>query len=161
MRLIKFVFIYILMHCLFIIPIQASDKDIPSKKTDTGLLVPLGRDVDIIDINKVSCYFYNEGSFGYNPASGENGFYFPSGQDSLSVLYAAGLWVLGKVDVDTLRMLYSCVSRYASEFQPGMMVTDSTVDNPENAIYKVYKYNQGDDIDQDAIDQAKLRVVYP
>jgi len=152
MRLAKAILTIFILFSL-IASINAQDKDMVLNKYNE-VSRSLGVDAEIMDINRVGCYIFNDGTFGRNPQTGGNGCYFPAGQEERSVIYSAGLWVLGKVQVDTLRFLYSCASHYRSEFQPGIILTDSTADSPGDDKYMVYKYTHGDTIHQDALDQG-------
>jgi hypothetical protein len=154
MRLARIIFLCICIMGIGINSLEAGDNQNPSKKTGAVMSSSILRDAKTIDVNRVACYFYNDGSFGSNPVTGEGGFHLPEDQDSLSVIYSAGLWILGKMQVDTLRGYYASISRYASEFQPGVMLTDSTADDPDNDEYMIYKYNTGEEVDQEALDQG-------
>jgi len=152
MRLARVILLFVILFSI-IIPLKAQDKHMILKEYNQ-VSKSLDVNAEMMDINRVGCYFFNDGTFGRNPQTGGNGCYFPSGQEERSVIYSAGLWVLGKVQVDTLRFLYSCASYYRGEFQPGIMLTDSTADSPGEDKYMVYKYAQGDTIHQDALDQG-------
>ena len=104
----------------------------------------------MLDINQIECWVLNDGGFGTTPDAGTDGFYFPKGQRTLSIIYTAGLWFLGKVDGE-IRTAVQC---YGAEFRPGTILAPDTPDDHLLEKYKVYKYNIGDVIDQDAIDQG-------
>ena len=104
----------------------------------------------MLDINQIECWVLNDGGFGTTPDAGADGFYFPKGQRTLSIIYTAGLWFLGKVDGE-IRTAVQC---YGAEFRPGSILAPDTPDDWTLDKYKVYKYNIGDVIDQDAIDQG-------
>lgn len=107
-------------------------------------------DAQLLDVNNVACYFSNDGGFGENPATGGDGCYFPAGQSELSLIYTAGLWVVGKVNGE----IRSAVNCYGTEFQPGQILSPGVPDNRLDPKYRVYKYNKGESIDQSAIDQG-------
>jgi hypothetical protein len=154
MRLANAILSSLFFICVAVLPLKAAEEGIGSIKKKKEVSKHVSFNAKAIDANRIACFIYNDGTFGVNPETGGDGCYFPAGQEDLSVLYSAGLWVLGKVQVDTLRMLYSCVSFYRSEFQPGIMLTDSTADSPGEAKYKVYKYAAGDTVEQDAVSQG-------
>jgi hypothetical protein len=100
----------------------------------------------ILDINNIECWVMNEGSFGTNPTTGGDGFYFPKGQRTLSIIFTSGLWFLGKVDGE----VRSAVNCYGTEFQPGPMIATDTPGDPLDPAYSIWKYNKGDVIDASA-----------
>jgi len=121
-----------------------------SDRNRTQLSKPTVTDSKMLDVNEIECFIQNVGPLGENPATGGNGFFYPKGQRERSIIYTAGLWVIGKLDGD----IRSAVCQYATEFQPGMILPDGGADDATDPKYKVYKYNKGDDIDQDALDQG-------
>jgi hypothetical protein len=101
-----------------------------------------------LDINHLECYFSNEGTFGeYNY---RDGCFYPAGQRDKSLIYTAGLWIVGIMGTDTA----SAVSSYGTEFQPGKILENGQADDPGNPRYHIYKYNRGDSIDPDALEQG-------
>lgn len=104
----------------------------------------------MLDVNSIACWIQNDGSIGENPSTGGDGFYYPSGQDELSLIYTGGIWVIGKVDGD----IRSAVNSYGSEYQPGSVLPDGRADNPLAEKYHIYKYNKGDAVDAGAIAQG-------
>ncbi len=107
-------------------------------------------DYTFLDINQIECYIQNDGTFGENPQTGGDGFYFPRGQRTLSIIYTAGLWLAGMVN-NEIRTAVSC---YGSEFQPGSILADHNADETTLEKYKIYKYNAGDVVEADAIAQG-------
>ncbi|MCK4817694.1 hypothetical protein KA005_18135, partial [bacterium] len=110
----------------------------------------LKTDSAMLDINNIDCWFQNDGSIGEDPVSGASGLFFPRGQRTLSIIYTSGLWFFAKVNGE----VRSAVNCYGTEFQPGIILPDGTADDPSLEKYRVYKYNRGDGIDQEAIDQG-------
>ena len=105
---------------------------------------------EILDVNEIECFIQNDGCLGENPATGGDGFFYPAGQREKSLIYHAGLWILGKLN----GALRSASVYYATEYQPGSILPDGTADDPTLEKYRVYKYNQGDAIDAEAIAQG-------
>jgi len=105
---------------------------------------------EVLNINEVECFIQNAGPLGENPATGGNGFFYPAGQRSRSLVYSSGLWLAGKMNGE----LRTAASYYATEFQPGTILPDGTADDPALEKYRVYKYNRGDAIDAEAIAQG-------
>jgi hypothetical protein len=124
---------------------QECDKEIKNRSNKTT-----AADAQLLDVNNIACYISNDGGFGEHPSTGGDGCYFPAGQTDLSLIYTAGLWVIGKVNGE----VRSAVNCYGSEFQPGQILSPGVPDNPLDPKYKIYKYNKGDVIDTEAIDQG-------
>ena len=85
-----------------------------------------------------------------NPETGGDGFYFPRGQRTLSIIFTAGMWITGKIG-DEYRSAVNC---YGSEYQPGVILPSGLPDDRTLDKYQMFKYNKGDVIDQEAIDQG-------
>lgn len=103
-----------------------------------------------LDINNIEFGILNDGTMAFSEGSGYTGFWFPRGQRNNSIIYTAGIWILGKIGGE-----YRCaVNCYGSEYQPGWINADGSASDPLDAKFKIYKYNAGDVVDQDAIDQG-------
>ena len=111
---------------------------------------PTTTDYKIIDINEIECFVQNSGPLAENPATGGDGFFYPKGQRTTSIIYTAGLWVLGKIDGD----IRSAACQYSTEYQPGSILPDGTASDATSPEFVVYKYNKNEPIDQIAIDQG-------
>jgi len=111
----------------------------------------LGLDAKFLDINQIEFGVRNDGHLAYDPnAGGYIGFYYPKGQRNMSIVYTAGLWVVGKVGND----IRSAACQYSTEYQPGMILPNGSADDYTDPKYEVFKYNLGDVIDQAALDQG-------
>lgn len=89
------------------------------------------------DINNLDFVVTNHGSLMYELTTGTSGLLYPKGTGKTAV-YAAGLWLGGKVD-DSLRVT---VGEYSQEFAPGPMVDGAA--QPDNARFRVYRITRGD-----------------
>ena len=89
-----------------------------------------------IDINNMSMFVTNTGSFAWDKGTGAAGLEFPKGTGKTAV-FAAGMWlgaqVAGKIRVS--------VSEYSDDYQPGQAV-GGVADDPTKAEYKTYKLNR-------------------
>ena len=88
-----------------------------------------------IDANRLLMFVTNVGSFANDKTEifgRAEGLYFPSGSD-LTLMYAAGLWLGGKVG-DDLRV---SVAEYSHTYAPGPMIGGTF--QPDNPAFKVYK----------------------
>ncbi len=92
-----------------------------------------------IDINNISMFVTNEGSFAFDIGGGGAGLEFPKGTGKTPV-FAAGLWVGGKVKGD----LRVAVGEYQFEWRPGPMGPDGKPADANAPQYKVYKISAGD-----------------
>ncbi|NOT32546.1 MAG: hypothetical protein HOP12_00060 [Candidatus Eisenbacteria bacterium] len=89
-----------------------------------------------LDINNISMFVTNTGSFAYDKGTGNSGLEFPKGTGKTAV-FAAGLWIGGKV----LGVTRMAVSEYSDEFTPGAALGGVAAD-PDRADFKVYKLNR-------------------
>ena len=92
-----------------------------------------------IDVNNITMFVTNQGSFSYDIPNSSSGLEFPKGTGKTAV-YASGLWVAGKVN-DDIRV---AIAEYSHEFEPGPILPDGTPANPQDDRYRVYKINKGD-----------------
>jgi hypothetical protein len=148
-RLYPFLFTLMIGIQIGILPGSAYPEEGPKDgkpKTSKTLV----KSSDLLNINKIDCYVQNDGSIGENPTTGGDGFYFPAGQRTLSIIYTSGIWIVGKVGGE----IRSAVNCYGSEFQPGSILSPGVPDDPLDPKYKIYKYNKGDLIDTEAIEQG-------
>jgi len=58
-----------------------------NRKPDKKVLGSVSWDAKLLDINNIECWVSNRGGFGENPSTGSNGFYYPKGQRSLTMIY--------------------------------------------------------------------------
>lgn len=128
---------------------EGKGKTVPKTMGKSSALLDI-KSSALLDINMIECYVTNDGSFGEHPTTGGDGFYFPKGQRTLSIIYTAGIWFVGKQNGE----IKSAVNCYGAEFQPGVILSPGVPDDPLDPKYKMYKYNAGDAIDADAIAQG-------
>lgn len=96
----------------------------------------LALDVDRrIDVNRLNMYVSNNGSFGYDQAGNYNGGLFFPNHTANTAIYAAGLWVGGKVAGET-RL---ATAEYTQEYQPGRLLPGGVLDPPGDPALVVYK----------------------
>jgi hypothetical protein len=107
-------------------------------------------DYKLIDVNTISAWITNYGSFFRNPTTGNAGFEWPKGEGIFAV-YASGLWVGAKVQ-DDIRV---AVAEYSYEYAPGSIdpVTHES-NNLDDPRYIQYKYNKGETVDPLAIEDG-------
>ncbi|MBD3404069.1 hypothetical protein GF420_14345, partial [candidate division GN15 bacterium] len=110
-----------------------------------------------INANRILMFVTNHGNFGRDlddVFANDYGTYFPfwntdriySGADVRSPLYAAGLWLGGKVGGD----IRVAVSEYSSEYVPGPMAGGTfQPDSPDFKVYKLYSDSLADNPNDD------------
>ena len=103
-----------------------------------------------IDVNNISAWITNYGSIFRHPLTGNSGLEWPKGGGVFAV-YASGLWISAKVNND----VRVAVAEYSYEFGPGSIDPITHLPNdPNDPRYVVYKFNQGDVIPQQAIEDG-------
>lgn len=112
---------------------RANDSD------QNSLKKPQTVDQQLIDVNTISAWLTNKGSFFRNPFTGNAGFEYPINSDIYSI-YASGLWIGGKVN-NEVRV---AIAEYSYEYNPGTMNEDGTWNDPEDSRYRVYKVTRDD-----------------
>lgn len=93
-------------------------------------------DAVVFDVNKISTYIRNNGSFNRNPGTGNAGFEWPKGTGN-TANYASGIWLGGLVGTDPR----VAIAEYAYEFDAGPIAPGV---NPEDPRWRVYKIKRGD-----------------
>lgn len=101
--------------------------------------VTLRGDYVVFDVNSISTYIRNNGSFNRDPGTGNAGFEWPKGTGN-TANYASGLWLGGIADDDTLPRV--AVAEYSYEYDAGAIVEGVS---PEDSRWRVYKIKRGDD----------------
>ena len=101
-------------------------------------LTKISNDVRI-DINSISMFVTNQGSFAFDIPGGSSGLEFPKGTGKTAV-FAAGLWLAGKVN-DDIRV---AIAEYSNEYAPGPILPDGSPANSQDDRYRVYKISKGD-----------------
>jgi hypothetical protein len=99
----------------------------PSEVTTRG-------DYVIFDVNNISTFVRNNGSFNRDPGTGNSGFEWPKGSGNTAI-YASGIWIGGLVN-DTPRV---AVAEYSYEFDAGPIGVNI---NPKDSRWKVYKLSR-------------------
>jgi len=94
----------------------------------------------VIDINNISMFVTNQGSFAFDIPGGSSGLEFPKNTGKTAV-FAAGLWVGGKVNGETR----VAIAEYSNEYAPGPMRADGSWADAQDERYRVYKITRGDD----------------
>ncbi|MCK4574337.1 MAG: VCBS repeat-containing protein [candidate division Zixibacteria bacterium] len=123
-------------------------RSIPPEKDVTGGTTTISSSIDKatwIDANKILMFVSNTGIFGYDAATtlgSSIGTYYPyqsveqitGGELDDGVLYAAGLWLAGRVDSETR----VAIAEYSSEYVPGPMADSGYLDDsPDFRVYKL------------------------
>lgn len=93
-------------------------------------------DYALFDVNAISTYVRNNGSFNRDPATGNSGFEWPKGTGHTAI-YASGIWLGGLVE-DTARV---AVAEYSEEYDAGPIRQGI---NPDDWQWKMYKIKKGD-----------------
>jgi len=94
----------------------------------------------VIDINNISMFVTNQGSFAFDIPGGSSGLEFPKNTGKTAV-FAAGLWVGGKVAGETR----VAIAEYSNEFAPGPILPGGAPADAQDERYRVYKISRGDD----------------
>jgi hypothetical protein len=97
------------------------------------------RDSAWIDANQIAMIIMNNGTFARDPQTGNTAFFYPRGTDKTAI-YAAGLWIAGKVNGE----IRTACADYNVEYQPGVILPDGKPDNPDLEKYRIYKIKPGD-----------------
>jgi hypothetical protein len=96
---------------------------------------PGDKDYTLFDVNTISAWITNYGSFFRNPITKNSGFEWPK-DGSLYAIYAAGLWLGAKVR----REVRVAVAEYSYEYLPGTIDGETHLPNdPNDSICRVYK----------------------
>jgi hypothetical protein len=104
---------------------------------------PLIQDYKMFDVNNISAYITNYGSFFRNANTGNSGFEWPKGS-GLYAIYAAGPWIGAKVNGEPR----VAVAEYSYEYRPGNINPLTHLpEDPADSIFKVYKIGEGGNLD--------------
>ena len=105
--------------------------------------VPLiQRDAEMLDANQISMWMINNGSFARHPTSGSAGLCYPKDTEK-SLVYAAGLWIAGKVNGE----IRTACADYNVEYQGGTILPNGSPDDRTLQKYRIYKIKPGDSSD--------------
>src|SRR6266850_748269 len=88
-----------------------------------------------IDVNNVNMFVANNGAFGYDLGGSYNGGFFYPNHTAKTAIYAAGLWIGGKVGAE-VRL---AVAEYDQEYLPGRITSPGVYDDPNDLNLIVYK----------------------
>lgn len=98
-------------------------------------------DAKMIDVNQISAWIPNDGLLCSDPSTGQSGLWYPKGgPTNQSIIYTAGLWVLGKINND----VRTAIADYSTEFQPGLILSSGAGDDPAASKYQVFKFKAED-----------------
>lgn len=127
---------------LFISMLIVSQSDAVSADKPGNKIFPkptITGDYTKIDINNISTYVRNNGSFNRDPGTGDAGFEWPKGSGN-TANYASGIW-MGAIDsaTNTVRV---AIAEYAYEYVAGPIGLGI---NPADDRWRVYKISRGDD----------------
>jgi hypothetical protein len=101
----------------------------------------------VVDSNNLRMHITNLGVFAYDLTGSGVGLEFPIGSGK-GLTFAAGLWVGGLVDGDTLMALGS----YIPEYSPGPIDEFGQYADPTDPRHRVYKIERGDTTSDDYLE---------
>jgi hypothetical protein len=99
-------------------------------------------DAVVFDVNNISTYIRNNGSFNRNPTTGNSGFEWRKGTGNTAI-YASGLWLGGLIN----HQPHVAIAEYSYEFDAGPMGTGI---DPTSDRYRIYKIRKGDNASNSA-----------
>ncbi|MDQ3022652.1 MAG: T9SS type A sorting domain-containing protein [Bacteroidota bacterium] len=108
--------------------------DNPKQQTENQIT-----DSRLLDVNNISTWFSNNGSFNRDPLTGNAGFEWPKGS-AKSARYASGLWLGAKVGNDTL----VAIAEYDYEYLSGYIDNNGDPQGSTDPLYKTYSIIRGD-----------------
>jgi len=108
-------------------------KGIQQRKPSLKKATTLG-DMIFMDINRLNGMIYNNGIWFNDVQRSDWGLEWPKGSQ-LSPFYGGGQWIGAKVNNE---VRVASVIHDATEFQPGIIKSDGTPDNPNNPAYRWY-----------------------
>ncbi len=111
---------------------------------DESHLYPAPVDSKKLDINNISTWFTNIGSFNREPVTGNQGFEWPKGTNHFA-RYVSGIWMAARVDGDTLL----CLADFDEEFLPGYIDETGTPQGLNDPAYRIYSIIRGDTLSPD------------
>ena len=97
---------------------------------------------DTLNVNQISTWFRNNGSFNRNPATSNSGFEWPKGSLKFA-RYASGIWIGAVVDGDTLL----CIAEYDYEYLPGYVDPQGNPQGSDDPNYRIYNLKTTDTSD--------------
>lgn len=120
-----------LIFCLFA-SIHAAGKT----ASDNG-----GTDNATLTVNQLETSISNDGGF-YRVSGNVRtaGITYASGTERYPLLYAGGLWIVGKVD----GQIRAGANYYGGNFQPGPLDANGLPADPGDALYHIYRYGRGE-----------------
>jgi hypothetical protein len=128
----------LLLFCVFFI---AADKD-PSRRNSSPKQTSV-LSSQKFDVNFISTWYRNNGSYNRTPSSGNSGFEWPKGTNK-HARYASGLWIGGKIN----NQIRVTVAEYDYEYLPGYTISNGCIptgkDDPDYRIYRITNPNDPD-----------------
>jgi len=131
----KIIYLCILILFIFIVPLSAKEL----KKSSVALI---HRYAEMLDANQIAMWMINNGSFARHPESGNSGMYYPRGTKK-SLVYVAGLWIVGKVNGE----VRTACADYNVEYQGGVILPNGSPDDPALQKHRIYKIKPEDSSD--------------
>ncbi len=135
----KILITIVVLSSAFAVSFNSSD-NVPAKNSYSTLIV----DSRKLDINNISTWFRNNGSFNRDPATGNAGFEWPRGSFKFA-RYASGLWLGAKVGNDTL----IAIAEYDYEYLPGYVDNNGIPQGSNDPLYRIYRIDRGDTLSSD------------
>ena len=97
-------------------------------------------DIDSFNPNRIFNWMINDGSIVTNAKTDGAGMYWPSEESGLTINFASGLWVSGKVG----GVPRTACAEFTSEWTPGKVLPNGEPDNPHLPQYRLYIVNKND-----------------
>ncbi|MBN2103641.1 hypothetical protein JW835_06330 [bacterium] len=97
-------------------------------------------DIDYFNPNRIFSWMVNDGTIVTNAKTDDAGMYWPSEESGLTINFASGLWVAGKVS----GVPRTACAEFTSEWTPGKVLPDGEPDNPHLSKYRLYIVNKND-----------------
>jgi len=137
-RILNVFHVFIIILLIFLLDICLAREDCRNQRAS----MTIKQDAQLIDANQIAMILMNNGTFARHPITGNAAFYYPNGSVKTAI-YAAGLWIAGKVNGE----IRTACSDYNVEYQPGVILPDGLADDPNLEKYRIYKVKPGDSAD--------------
>ena len=135
----KILITIVVLSSAFAVSFNLSDNE-PEKNSYSTSIV----DSRKLDINNISTWFRNNGSFNRDPSTGSSGFEWPKFSGKFA-RYASGLWLGAKVGNDTL----IAIAEYDYEYLPGYVDNNGNPQGSNDPLYRIYRIERGDTLSSD------------
>lgn len=126
----------IAIACLALLSFAIKNDNPESESHGNSLLAV---DSKKLDVNNISTWYRNNGSFNRDPATGNSGFEWPK-STSMYARFASGLWLGAVVQSDTL----IAIAEYDYEYLPGYVDNGGVPQGTDNPLYRIYTILRGD-----------------